>query len=372
MKNIFYLSMFLFCGATGAAWANSDYFAQSPYLGMAASAWATVIGDFTPSGEIASYMRSAQTNNIVQYINTVSILAYNNTALNLYQVSNHIARATDTLNVPGARRTGKKTLILDVDGVAVHDDYDSGKNSDFKTRTFGVGVRAHGYVTDGFSFGVGYANGHTETRNIPVKTNGDSNSVMIFSKYTDKYGIFINSGIIGGATRWSIDKTVAGVPNDGAYDTDFWGGQMNMGVQMMRDGFFITPQIGARYARITSEQHTDAAAQATDKWWYNTLTGVGTLTFGYDFNLSGTKISPWISMGGAYDAISNGTDAIHVRVISGQSYYIPIDAPTRGAVNAEIGLTATSGMFGGGLRYKLDMRSDYTSHTAMADIKFLF
>ncbi len=343
------------------------------YLADAADAWASVLGGVGASGDIAAYIRDSATNDRAGFFNTVSILAYNDSALTLYQTTAHLDNAFSVVRRPLARRlSSDQVLAIEGDLFAAFDEYDNNQNADFKTRTIGGAVRASGFITNSFAFGIQYATGHTETRHSAFNTDGTSNSITIFSQYLGRTGLFLNMGINGGTTRWESDKTIAGVPDNGAYNTDFYAGEINMGSQMQRWGFSLTPQLGVKYARVTADRHVDFAAQTFEKWWYNTLTGMAGLRVGYEFAAGNMLIRPTIMAGGAYDAISNGTDNIRVAVISGEVYDVPIDAPHRSSLNVALGAQLVGVNMSGGLDYKLDARKDYIAHTARLNVKFIF
>lgn len=377
MKNLLvFVLMFAASVATAAPTASGDAVRANKnapqYLGAAADAWASVIGGGT-SGEIATYIRDNTSDNIIRMLDTVAVLAYNDSALTLYQGTAHLNNAFSVVNTTPHRRTSsKQVLMIDGDLFGNLDEYDNNQNANFKTRTVGGAVRARGFITDGFAFGVQYATGHTETRHSVFSIDGTSNSITIFSQYISGGGLFMNFGINGGTTRWESDKTAAGVSDTGAYNTDFWAGAMSMGAVMRRGGFSLTPQIGVTYAHFDTDRHVDAAAQTFEKWWYNTLTGYAGLSAGYDFITQHMRVIPSITFGASYDAISNGTDKVRVKVLGGETYDIPVDAPHRSAMNAGLGVQMVGKNISGGIGYKLDARNDYISHTARADIKFIF
>lgn len=379
MKNIFTFVMLLFCFN---AYAAQTIF-TNPYLDNVAGAWVSVLGG-GKSGEIAARMKTAQAGDLVAFANMVSVLGYNDSALTLYEVSHHAdmaysvianplsaRRSTCPLNVPGCGGADK-TLVVDGVVSAASTSFDSNKNADFDTNNTSVSVRAKGYVADGFAFGVGYTRTMTDTHDNRVYTDATSNSITIFSEYLDKSGLFINMGINGGHTSWDVDKTVAGVENDGVYDTDFYSGQINGGIQIAAGNFVITPGAGVRYLRMKTERHIDAAAQSFDKWWYNTMTAMGGVRAGFDFIGSDFVIRPSVSVGGGYDVISHGNDRINVKLINGQAYDIPVDAPHRAYFAGGAGIGVYGASFAVLLDYKLDLRSDYAAHTGMLNLKIAF
>lgn len=389
MKNILRFVMLLFCFQFyGAQTAFGTVLARqsgtSGYLTAAANAWATVIGGVGPGGEIASYINRMHDTDMVKYLDAITIIAYNDTALGLFETNQHLDRAFSAVSTPLSARRGRcvpnlgmcpgdvQTLVIDGQVFASFSDFDSHHNGDFKTRNTGVSIRAKGYVADGWTFGVAYTRTMTDTRDNRVYTDATSNSITLFSQYLGKHGLFINSGINGGHTTWNADKTMAGIVNNSAYDTEFFAGQINAGIQLSRGRFSLAPQVGARYAYVSSDRRIDGAAQEFDKWWHNTLTAMAGVDGGFDFIGDDFVIRPTVKIGGSYDAISHGTDAVGVRVVSGHTYAVPIEVPHRAALNSGIGLNVYGASFMVGVNYQLDVRSDYVSHTAMANVKIAF
>lgn len=379
MKNIFTFVMLLFCFDVYAA---QNIFTDN-YLANTARAWAAVL-DGGKSGAIATRMRAANDTDLAAFSEMISVLGYNDSAITLYEVTQHIdmaysaiaaplaaQRSSCPFNVPGCGRV-RRTLVVDGAVSAASTDFDSHHNGDFKTHNTGVSVRAKGYVSDGFAFGVGYTRTMTDTHDNKVYTDATSNSVTLFTQYLSGGGFFMNAGLNAGHTSWDVDKTIAGVGDDGAYDTDFYSGQINGGIQFGFGRFTMTPQIGARYIHIKTERHIDAAAQAFDKWWRNMLTAMGGLRGGFDFIGSDFVVRPSIYVGGAYDAISHGNDHIRVQVINGQSYDIPVEAQSRTSFAGGAGIGVYGASFAVLLDYKLDLRSDYASHTGMVNLKIAF
>lgn len=123
---------------------------------------------------------------------------------------------------------------------------------------------------------------------------------------------------------------------------------------------------------MVSEKHADAAAQNFKKWWYNTLSINGGLRAGITFGAAGILIQPTVHVGAGYDVIHNGTDHVATRLITGESYNMPVHSPERTELRAggEIGLymsqvSATAG-------YTLHSRSDYIAHEIKAILKIAF
>ncbi len=389
MKNFFYLFPLLFCGGVYAAPIGFSEFLRTQttaplYLSDASDAWSAVLENAGTGGRIATYMNGPASSNLAQYLDLMSVIAYNDSALNVFTVTQHtdeafytvshplMARRRECLNHQATCTNARHTLVPYVRGIAHFADYDSNKNDDFKTRTSGVSVGASGYVTDGLTFGVSYTRTMTDTRDAPFDTDITGNSITLFSKYLARTGFFMNSGINGGHLRWESDKQIAGIENANVYNTDFFGGQITSGINLSRGRITITPRVNAKYVYLKSDRHTDAAAQEFDKWWYNTLTATGGVDMGFDFGMYDFTVHPYFSVGGGYDVISHGTDAISVRVLSGQRYDIPINVPHRASGRCGMGINFQGTSFAFSVDYELDVRTDYMAHNAMASVRFAF
>ncbi len=366
MKNIYKIALFLFL--------STPAFANRPaYLESAATAWTDTLNQFGRGLDIANALKDTQATNIPKFLSMMDVIAYNDSALNLYHITAHINHAMGFLSVPDmGRRPSGKTLAVTGGGFADFADYDANNNSDFKTDTYGFWVHATGYIGNGFSLGVGYTGSHGDTKNTPIDTTAETNSITIFTEYMATSGIFLNMGINGGTTRWKTNKTIAGIADSDIYNTDFYAGQINTGVHMGRGTFAFTPHVGVRYLRTSADRHSDAAIQTYHAWWYNLLTASGGLAMQYAIPAGGAIIIPKIHVGGTYDAISNGTDDINVALAGGQQYAIPVDTPHRTAFVGGLGILVDGGKFDISAQYTLDARSGYTSHSATLGAKFIF
>jgi len=370
MKKFFTFIMLLFCVDCYAA---DRIFQLNPYLQDAATAWAGVLGGFGAGGEIATQMRATQNSDLLAFGNMVSVIAYNDTSMMMHTAIQHTDMVYSPLtDAVFSRRTANRNIVIGGGLLGAMADYDSNSNSDFKTRTTGATVRARGYVTDGFSLGVGYARTTTETRDTLVDTDAATNSITAFAQYLSPGGFFVGTGLNAGRITWKNDKSVAGVVDDSAYNTDFYSGQFITGVQIGRNRIMVTPHAGVRYLRMTSDSYIDAAAQNFEKWFYGALTTTAGVRAAMNFTAGGLYIRPEVMVGGGYDVISNGTSELGVRVASGAMYDMPVSHPGRTLLNAGAGISVGLSWGQISVRYRMDSRSDYMSHTGMVDLKFVF
>lgn len=371
MKNIAPTGIMIFLCTVLPASAASE-FTNAPYLNAAATAWGRVLDNFGGGGAVAYQLNNARNTDPARFQKFLSVVAYNDAALTLYDTLQKIDLNFRATAAPLSSRRTNRRVDVDAAAVAIYNRFDSKNNADFKTRNHGAYVRATGYLTDGIALGVAYSYLDTQSRQTAPQTDATTNTLTLFSEYLGKTGIFINMGLAGGNTSWQSDKTIAGVSNTSAYDTDFIAAQVNSGVALTRGRFTITPQLGARYTRLYTHKHIDAAAQEFRKWWYNTLTGIGGLKLGYDFIGTWFLVRPTLNAGLSYDFITNGTEKITVRLLNGDTYQMPVDTPHRTAFTGGVGIELISNYFNVGLSYDLDVRSDYTAHTGMLNIKFTF
>ncbi len=380
MKIICPFLILFFCFDAFAA-KNSSY---HQYLGDAGNVWAGIINGVGTGGEIARQLNAAHLTDMARFNDLVGIIAFNDTALSIYEVTQHIDMAFSVLsrpmvarrdgcvpNLPGCRG-GRNTMVVDAEVFASADDFDSSANGDFKTHDTGVAIRAKAYVANDISFGIEYTRTMTDTHDNKVYTDSTGNSVTIFGQYFGKNGVFFNAGLNGGHISWENDKSIAGITNKGAYDTEFFAGQLSGGVQFWRGRLSVTPHIGVRYLWLETDDHIDAAAQEFEKWWYNTLTAMAGIGVGFDFTGSDFVVRPTVSVGGGYDMLSRGTSSVGVGVLGGEMYQIPTEAPARTAANVGAGIGVYGHSFAVVLDYKLDARSDYTAHTGMLNLKIAF
>ena len=386
MKNIFkFFWLFMFCGISGAsASVPPDAFYGMPsYLADAARAWSGVFSDMGPSGEISAYINDVQASDIAKYLDVISVLGFNNTTMAIFETNHHIDRAFDVIGLPlVSRRNGcaqnlsdcisRRTFVLDGHIFGAFSDYDSRENGDFKTQNTGFTVNAKGFVSDGWLFGVEYTRSMTDTHDTRAYSDATSNSITMFSQYLSRSGMFINSGLNAGHTSWTTDKSISKIADDGAYDTDFYSAQINTGIRLQRGAVSITPQTIARYTYMSADKYADAAVQTFEDWWFNMLNVSAAVDMGVNFVGTDFVVRPSVQIGGGYDLISHGTDSMRVRLINGGVYYIPIDTPHRTSLNGELGINFYTAHMVAGLNYRIDVRSDYMSHTINATLKIGF
>lgn len=389
MKNIYPIFFILACADAAAATTGAGSFVEynggrSQYLGDAANAWASILGTGGPGGAIAAKMDEIRASDVAAFYELVSTIAYNDTAMTLYQTARHIDMSYRKIQQPLPARRGqcpvnmpqcvktRQTIQIDGGIFGSWDEYTAHKNSDFKTKNTGGTILVRGFLTDGIAMAIAYTRTDTDTHDTRVYTDATGNGITLGMQYLGNNGMFINAAATGGHTSWHSDKTIVGVYNPGAYDTDFISGQINIGINMGRGRFSISPQTAVRYTRAETDKHVDAAAQAFEKWWHNTLNASGQIQLSYDFVGDDFMVRPYVSLGAGYDVISHGTDSIRVRVLSGRTFDMPVDAPARFAFDGGAGIGMHTGGFYVGLNYKLDMRSDYVAHTGMLNLKLAF
>lgn len=354
------------------------------YLNEVITAWRNVISGFGQSGMVADYIRNAYNTGNPQLINAVSSLGYNYSAINLYEIKNHLDSAFSAIDMPlKARRdecfykrpncmNEKKYLIVDGDFSTLFGNYDSHQNGNFENRTNTAIIKALGYFTDGAAFGIGYTHSDMNTRNTPADIDAIGNSVTLFMKYLGHKGFFVDFGLNGGHARWESKNNPAGFRNSNVYDMNFYAGQIYSGLVRNLGHFSLLGQIGGRYSYMKSEKYTDAFDQSFKKWWYNTLTGFGNIILGYNFTGQNFIVMPMLKVGGSYDVITRGTDTIGVNVISGDGYTIPVEAPKRAAFSGGLGIDFYVYSIMLGAEYKLETRSNYTLQIAELKFKVAF
>ena len=385
MKNIFKLFIILFCFDASAATVSEKAFAGLPeYLFDAANAWAGIFSEFGPGAEVASYINEIQTSDVSEYLETISILGFNNTAIALLEVDQHISQSFNVIDSPlVARRNsctnnlikceyGRRMLVIDGQVFGSFADYQGNQNNDFKTNNTGFVVNAKSFLSDGWLVGAEYTRSLTDTHDSRAYSDATSNSVTLFTQYLSESGFFMNFGLNAGHTSWNIDKSLAGIDDNGTYDTYFYAGQMNFGARMLRGRISMIPSASVRYALVTADKYIDAVAQEFDDWWYNTMTASVDMYLGFDFIGSDFVVRPGVRIGGGYDIISHGTDNMRVQLIDNQFYDVPVEAPKRAVLNTGLGIDFFNEFFTAGLVYSFDMRSHYTVHTVAGKLKIAF
>ena len=380
MKKIYIFAMLVFGTSAYAATtplgnAIAEYGDAPQYLVNAADAWDSLIGTPMRSGTIAQRMSDMNNpGNTGRLYDVMSVLAFNNTAMTIYQTNRHLDAAYDIVSAPliSRKSTAARSFVINAHGIGETDKFTHHKNDDFEMRTGGAGVSAYAYVTNGLAFGVGYTYAKSKSHDMPLKADGESNIISLFTKYMADNGWYMNMALAAGQTQWNLDKTVAGVADKTSFDTDIYSAQMTTGINLSRGRIAVIPEIGARYTRLVNEKHIDAAAQDFKKWWYNSLSVDGGASMAINFPVGAMLVRPKITMGAGYDVINNGTDHVRARLISGQSYSMPVHAPNRTELRAGGGIGLYASRVAVDATYTLHSRSDYISHDVKAVMKIAF
>ncbi len=381
MKNILYTLSILFCGS---AYAVSDNFGGISYLTDAANAWSQPFITPGPESRIRISLENEQNTDIASFVQNIRDIAYNDTAITIYTITQHTnlsdkiitsplltRRNTCAGNITNCPQTNR-TLLIDGGILGTSANYNSNKNSDFKSHGRGAFISTRAFITNGFAFGIEYTHNKNKTHNTPVHTDSTTNSITMFTQYLSPNNIFINFGISGGQTSWNADKIVTNIGNENIYNTDFYNTIITMGMRMQYNRISITPQLFAKYMYMETGKHTDTLVQSYDKWWFNTLSSGGNLDFGVDFYNYNLIIRPTFNFGFTYDAINDGTSNINIKLANNAEYNIPSDTPNRFGTNGGIGISVNGILWSVTINYKFDYRRDYTDNTIYANIKMDF
>lgn len=380
MKKIYILAALVFASTANAATTSlghaiAKYNSAPNYLIDAADAWDSLIGNPMRSGTIATRMSAINDDaSTGRLYDVISVLAFNHTAMTIYQTSRHLDGAYDIIESPLIMRKNKnsRNFVVNARAIGAADKFEHNRNDNFEMRTSGAGANAYAYITDGMIFGVGYTYAKSKSHDMPLDTNGTSNIVSLFSKYLGESGWYINSALAAGQTQWDLDKTIVGVANKTSFNTDLYSAQISTGVSLHRGKISLTPEISTRYMRLISEKHADAAAQNFKKWWYNSLSFGGGATVGLDFAVGPVLLRPTVHAGAGYDIINHGTDRVSTRLITGQAYDMPVHRPNRTELRAGGGIGIYGTKIAADATYTLHSRSDYTAHEIKASIKITF
>ncbi|MDR1360890.1 MAG: autotransporter domain-containing protein [Rickettsiales bacterium] len=354
------------------------------YLAAAANAWAGVIGGTGKTAIVAQRMTDAASSNINAFRDIVSVLAYNESPITIFETLQHLEDSFANIALPlDSRKTDcvwengrcfiKKTgLIISARLFGGISDFTSEYNGDFSTKRSGINISASGYVAPNITLGVGYTRTTTDTDDKRIYTDATTNSVSAFAKYLSPGGIFINGGASIGQTNWTNDKFVSGIEDDSEYDSDFYAAEILIGKKISSGKIFATPYVGARWINVKSGMHTDDAVQTFNEWSYNALTGMANLRIGGDFIRGDFLFAPNVFIGGSYDAMRGGSNVISATLSNGAEYFIPVESPDPAALNAGLGLAMTGEIFVAGLEYRLDSRQNFMSHTVSANFRMKF
>lgn len=354
------------------------------YLIGAADAWASVVPGWGANGLLTSGLAASHVADIPLFKSTISLIAYNDSALTIFEINKQIengflaisnplsARRTDCVWSDGRCDVVAKSLIIDIYAFGGFSKYDSDDNAAFETMRASAALSAKIYLTDGFVLGAGFGTSWAETDDTRAYADIYGSSFTLFAQYLSRDGFFINGGAMIGQNTWDSEKSIASISNTTDYYTNFYSGQISTGVKMEGHSLFFTPQLGARYAWMKTLAHTDRVLQQYDAWDYGVLTGMAEMRFGANIVSGDIAFRPSVLVGGGYDIITDGDDTIGVTLINNSVYEMPVETPDPWEFNAGVGFGIRGGMFEINLDYILDWRQNFMAHTGMLNLKLMF
>lgn len=370
MKNIFRI----FPAAAFCLLASGRHAVAVPaYLSAAESAWLTVAsGGMGPQAALASRLRDSHASNIATFQDIVSVIAYNESPLTIFEVIQHVGNAfADISNPPASRGAQGMRVVLAGNAFGGMSEFESEQNGDFKTKRAGLHAGAMGYASDRLALGLGFTRNSTDSEDKRIHINAVANSITLFAQYSAPGGAFANAGFNIGRINWSGDKLVQNISDSSNYDTDFLAAQLSAGARF-GGAAFLVPQLGARYVYLSSEKHTDQAVQSFDDWSYGSFGGFAGIRAGTEFPADDFYFVPSLFAGGAYTFFSHGNEYIRTELINGQTYYAPVESGARLALNIGAGFGIKSASFSVDLEYKFDYRQEFAAHVGFLNLKLYF
>lgn len=392
MKKIYVILLLISSGGAHAAITPTTLFGDTMsggiipnYLVGAADAWFGVMPGVFGSGAMSAKLAELHAGDITAFRDSLATLAYNDSALTVTEISQHIDNSFYVISGPMmSRRTNcvwengkcnvqKNGLLLDVYGYGGFTEYDNNKyNSAFETARWGVSVNAAAFLSESLVLGLGYTRSMGKTDDSKTYDQTTSDSMTVFLEYLAKSGAFINTGFTIGRTDWETTKYISTLDNNSDVSSGFWAGQLNTGIEFQRGAMFITPQVGLRYAQMSTDQHTDSALQTFDKWDYNDLSGMAEIELGGIFTGGDVTFRPSVFVMGGYNFLTGGDDMLHVTLVDSSSYYIPVDNMTASTLGAGLNFGISALFFEINLEYRLDLKQNYVSHNGFVNLKMAF
>ncbi len=355
------------------------------YLNNAANAWYSMVPINQNILLVKTNLNDSLTLSENDFNRSLSSLAYNDSAINLFETIKHTDIQFNNLKNPINKNacnyeTDKdsnnpkcKNIQIDIFAVGGFSSFDSDYNSEFETDTVGAGFSVLSYLADSFAFYMGYSGTTTKKYGTDTDINATTNSFSVGLKYIMDSGMFANVGGVYGLSNWETDKNLSGSVYDSKYDTSFMSAMMNFGYKMERDNYFFEPSIGGGYIYFKSDNHTDFALQDFNAWDMDRLNGWAELKTGLIFDVgAGFTLSPHILMGVDYEFNQGGDEYIQVDLYNNSQYFIPVEEISGTTIKAGAGIWMKKTGFEMGLDYNLLSIGEFINHTGFAKIRFVF
>lgn len=344
------------------------FVARANYLDDAAAAWSTMLP--VPAAQQPFATRLAAAANPTSFMDMVSVLAYNPSALTIYEAQTHLDNSMSILH--DAPRPKDDYFKLSGKFLGGWSSFDSKENGNFRTDRLGGAADISMRIKQESAFVFGGAWTTSKINESTLQNRAQSASAAIGAKFGFNNGFF-NIGAAAGFTNWSLDKNIAGLEDSSDYRSFFYSERISTGYAFRpTQATFIVPEVGAEYFNLNTDSQTDTALQNFNRWTYRAASITGDLKIGTQFDVADLLVQPEFKLGGSYDVYQGGSSDIGVVLINGAAYAIPTERPGRLGFNSSAGIFVGTSSFLVGAEYGIIARDGFTAHTISGKIRLAF
>jgi predicted outer membrane repeat protein len=336
----------------------------APYVAYAAGGWENLSN---PAGYAA--MMQNNINTLAQtdgraFARAMETLAHNNSALLLFAGFHHVGAAFSGL---GGAPAGASMHCKNDYGACVPEarspveiwgryaggsaDFKSDMNGGFDADFNGFAAGANIRVSPDSIIGLAIDHTNTSVAVTDISTKGDANSFSVFSKNRSG-AFFFNAAANMGWIDWDESKEVAGLGVDADIRSRFFAGEIDGGMALG----FASPRVALRYARVMTDEYSDAAMQTFGAWDADALTAIAGVNLGRRIDAGDFYLTPALNLSYSRDVYRGGDKNIDVSIGQAAGYGMPVEFPDRDGVSVSAGLWISSK---GGLRFGIDYQKEW-------------
>ena len=244
------------------------------------------------------------------------------------------------------------------------------KADGFSSDTYGVAMGVDAEISKGTRLGIGYANAQTDIETAGSKTDVDTDTLFVYSKYKPS-NWYINSMLAYSWSKYDDKKSVLGVDAGAKYDVDTIALQAMYGYEAMYRGYEVTPEAGLRYMHINQDAYTNKLGSKVAENSDDVLTAILGVKAAKRIRLNNCySIKPELSAAVTYD-LYEADNSANVLLANGAAYNVKGESLDRLGfeLGAKVKTKANPRLeLSGG--YMTRLRKDYQDHTIMFDAKY--
>jgi outer membrane autotransporter protein len=240
----------------------------------------------------------------------------------------------------------------------------------------GIAIGADGKLNAQTTLGLAYSYLTSDVRSqIGNKTDIEGHALTLYSSY-QQGPWFVDAGLTYGQSDNRSKRYIAGTRADGDYDSALWGLSLLGGYALeLGHGLLLEPRAVARYSNVELDGYREkgsAAALTVGGQRYE----VGEL--GAGLRLAGSlaagagRLEPEATLMAYHDLIADQTSSTSSFVVGGTPFTTHGAKPARESYEASLGVNYHLGAVSLGLSYDYLTKTDFSSDTVQAKLRYAF